>query len=33
MLKNKKIIILPTGFSYAFEKFKKEQIKKKKNFK
>ena len=32
LAKNKKIIRLPSGFSYAFEKFKKEQIKKKKNF-
>ena len=32
MPENKKFIRLPTGFSYAFEKFKKEQIKKKKNF-
>ena len=32
MPKNKKIIKLPSGFSYEFEKFRKEQIKKKKNF-
>ena len=30
LAKNKKILKLPSGFSYAFEKFKKEQKKNKK---
>ena len=31
LAKNKKIIKLPSGFSYEFEKFKKEQKKRKNN--